>query len=139
MRTRIAWIFLLGTLVTAGCQKSTGPLTPVNGRITHRGYALPGGTVVFAPDASRGEAGPVVYAKIRSDGTYSLQTGDSPGAPAGWYRVTVTCLGPAMTQTGSPFHIPQSYIPDKYRDPNQSQLACEVKPDRVNAIDFNLD
>jgi hypothetical protein len=30
-------------------------------------------------------------------------------------------------------------LPEKYRDPEQSMLACEIKPSRTNTIDFNLD
>ena len=32
-----------------------------------------------------------------------------------------------------------SILPEKYRDPELSLLACEIKPDRPNQLDFNLD
>lgn len=142
MRTRFVPAFglLLLILVTPGCQKGPGPLAPVAGRVTYRNTALPGGTIAFVPDASRGESGPIVHARIRPDGTYALQTGDLVGAPAGWYRITVTSLANTTTTAANlPFAIPHSYVPDRYRDPELSQLACEVKANRANTIDFNLE
>ena len=79
--------------------------------------------------------------KIASDGTYTLSTGDAAGAAPGWYRVTVSSLADtSFSQPGAQgFTYPQSLLPEKYRDPEQSLLTCEVKPSRTNNIDFNLD
>jgi hypothetical protein len=123
-----------------GCQRTPAPLTPVSGKVAYKGFTLPGGTIVFTPDSSRGETGPIAFGKINPDGTYHLYTSENPGAPAGWYRVTVTSMAPsAMPSASQSFNPPQSLLPDKYRDPGLSALACEVKANRVNAIDFNLD
>jgi hypothetical protein len=116
-------------------------LTPVHGKVTYKGLALAGGVIVFAPDTTRGERGAIAIGKIQSDGSYSLHTGEAAGASAGWYRVTVSSL--AATSFATPgaqgFSFPQSIIPEKYRDPEQSMLACEVKSSRSNSIDFNLE
>ena len=73
---------------------------------------------------------------LKFDGTFSLQTGDDKGAASGWYRVTVASLAGSGTSVE---FAPTSLIPDKYRDPQLSLLQCEVKANRDNHLDFNLD
>ncbi len=124
-------------LAACGCQKRPGALTAVSGKVMFKGAQLPGGLIVFTPDAGRGESGGIAFGKIRPDGSYTLFTGDAEGASAGWYRVTVAALSPASTAPELP--PPVSLLPDKYRDPGLSLLSCEVKPDRANHLDFNLD
>ncbi len=111
----------------AGCQRPAG-LQPVQGRVTYRGTTLTNGVVVFTPDTSRGESGPIALGTIHDDGSYTLSTGDHAGAQAGWYRVTVAALA-----------TPASSLPEKYRDPEYSLLRCEVKANQANRLDFNLD
>jgi hypothetical protein len=127
-------------LQLAGCTRGPAPLSPVSGKVTYKGLALPTGTIVFAPDAARGQSGPLAYGKIDSNGSYRLYTGDNAGAAAGWYRITVTAMAPPTTpiSTSVP-SLPQSLLPEKYRDPGLSKLACEIKASRVNEIDFNLE
>lgn len=124
---------LLAAALFAGCQQRPATLAPVSGKVTYRGAALPGGLVVFTPDAARGESGTIACAEIRADGTYVLNTGESPGATAGWYRVTVAALAPAGAG------LPVPLVPEKYGDPQTSLLSCEVKANRTNQLDFNLD
>jgi hypothetical protein len=124
-------------VLIAGCGRA--PLTAVHGKVAYKGMMLQGGVIVFTPDANRGERGSIAVGKIREDGTYTLFTGEQAGASAGWYRVTVSSLA-ATSGYGPPgFTAPQSVLPEKYRDPDSSQLACEVKASRTNNIDFNLD
>jgi hypothetical protein len=141
MRTaRMLGLCLVTLSIAAGCHRGQGPLTPVSGRIAYKGFSLQSGTIVFTPDGARGESGPLAFGKINQDGSYHLYTGETLGASAGWYRVTVTSLAPSGVQIpGQAFNAPSSYLPDKYRDPQLSELACEVKANRSNAIDFNLD
>jgi len=126
-------------LLTAGCGRA--PLTPVQGKVAYKGFNLHGGVIVFTPDGTRGERGSIAVAKIREDGSYTLLTGDAPGASPGWYRVTVSAVAnSSLAQPGGPgFTYPQSLLPEKYRDPETSLLTCEVKSGRTNNIDFNLD
>ena len=95
-----------------------------------------GGLIVFSPDTARGESGRIAFSKIQPDGSYILQTGDDKGATAGWYRVTVASLSGS---TSTYEYAPTSMIPDKYRDPQLSLLQCEVKTNKDNHLDFNLD
>lgn len=130
----------LALILLAGCGRA--PLTAVHGKVAFKGMMLQGGVIVFTPDANRGERGSIAVGKIREDGSYTLYTGEQAGASAGWYRVTVTSLAAASGYgpSGNPgFTAPQSVLPEKYRDPDSSQLACEVKASRTNNIDFNLD
>jgi hypothetical protein len=120
---------LLALLVFAtGCQRPVG-LHPVSGKVSYKGAALNNGVVVFTPDASRGESGPIALGNIREDGTFALSTGDAPGATAGWYRVTVA----AFAKSSVPL------LPEKYGNPELSLLRCEIKASQANAIDLNLD
>lgn len=120
----------------AGCNNRPTTLNSVTGKVLYKGVPLSTGLIVFSPDASKGESGKIAYSKIKSDGTYTMQTGDSPGVAAGWYRVTVASLqGSTSSYEGGVI----SLIPDKYRDPQLSQLQCEVKSNRDNHLDFNLD
>jgi hypothetical protein len=132
-------LLALGLLLTAGCQQANLPLAPVHGHISYHGIRLQGGTVVFTPDASRGTTGPQAHAEIQSDGSYTLRCGNSYGAVPGWHRVTVASVAPSSSGVGGePFAIPQSLLPDRYRDPQLSRLVCEVKPDQPNVFEFNL-
>jgi hypothetical protein len=131
---KLGMITLMCLPAAVGCQRGAAALAPVTGKVAYKGYALQGGTIVFTRDSTRGENGPLAFGKINHDGTYQLYTADVPGAPAGWYRVTVMSLAAPGTLFNS-----YSSLPDKYRDPQSSELACEVKAYKPNSIDFNLD
>jgi hypothetical protein len=120
----------------AGCMQKPAALNHVSGKVYYKGALLRTGVVVFTPDALRGESGKVAVGTIAADGTYTVATEDGPGAPAGWYRVTIGALTGASPTFDT---IPISLIPDKYRDPANSQLQCEVVANRDNNLVFNLD
>jgi hypothetical protein len=126
----------LGGLLLAGCSNKPTALNHVAGKVLYKGVPLQAGLIVFSPDTSRGESGKIAFSKIQQDGSYTIYTGDAPGATTGWYRVTVA----ALSGSSASFDVaPISLIPDKYRDPQLSQLQCEVKANRDNHLDFNLD
>jgi hypothetical protein len=136
---RFPIVLALCLLLTTSCQQANLPLSPVHGKISYHGLLLQGGTVVFTPDSSRGTTGPQAQAQIQSDGSYTLQCGKGYGAVPGWHRVTVACVAPSSSAFGGEsFAIPQSLLPDRYRDPQLSKLVCQVKPDQPNVFDFNL-
>jgi hypothetical protein len=135
--TAAAAVFLL---LAAGCGSDADRLTSVRGKVSYKGVPLPGGTIVFTPDAARGNSGPLARAEIRPDGTYLLRTGDRPGAVPGWHRVTVAAVeAPGTAPALQRYTVPRTLLPERYRDPEMSGLACEVKPDRVNTLDLNLE
>jgi hypothetical protein len=131
----LCWIFL-GLSIGCGGPKA---LLPVSGKVTYRGQPVPGGTIAFTPDAKHGEHGPMAVGEIAPDGTYSLRTGKDFGAAAGVYRVTVAAVtSRGIAPPGQPFHVPQSLVPEKYRDPELSQVTSRIEPDRANIIDIDL-
>ena len=120
----------------AGCTQKPATLNHVSGKVFYKGTQLRTGVIVFTPDTSRGESGKIAFGAIKDDGSYIIATDDAPGAAAGWYRVTVGALTGVSASYDS---TPISLIPEKYRDPQLSQLQCEVQANRDNHLDFNLD
>ncbi len=132
----IGCAFALAALALSGCQQKPATLNAVTGKIVYRGTVLHQGVIVFSPDTSRGETGRIAVGTIKADGTYTLITGDAPGAAAGWYRVAIS----SEQSVGTPYDpAPIAIVHEKYRDPLLSQLQCEVKANRDNHLDFNLD
>ena len=102
-------MLLLGLI---GCRQGSAPLAPVRGQVSYQGNLLPGGVIVFSPDASKGTRGDVAIAEIQPDGTFLLKTGDRAGVAAGWHRVTVAAVRPtALGQVGQAYAMPPSLIP----------------------------
>lgn len=61
--------------LTAGCGRTTGPARyDLSGSITYDGKPVPAGSIVFAPDTSKGNDGPGASADIK-DGKYRLVSG----------------------------------------------------------------
>ena len=131
---------MLLTALMAGCRRGAAPLLPVTGKVAFQTRNLSGGTIVFTPDSTRGNSGEMAVGKIAPDGSYNLYTGESLSVPLGWYRITVASFAPSGVQyPGQTSNPPSSNLPEKYRDPVQSELSCEIKPDKPNSINFNLD
>jgi hypothetical protein len=127
-------------LLTGGCGSGSKTLTPVHGKVTYRGAPVEAGTIVFTPDTLRGTRGTLAFGAIEPDGSYSLRTEDGSGAAPGWHRVTIVAVqAPSQVPPGQRFARPVSLLPHKYRDPDLSGLACEVKAGQVNALDFHLE
>ncbi|MBM3993096.1 MAG: hypothetical protein FJ303_02910 [Planctomycetes bacterium] len=120
----------------AGCSKKSTTLNSVTGKVLYKGVPLTTGIIVFSPDTSRGESGKIAFSKIKEDGSYTLYTGDEPGATAGWYRVTVASIAAPSASYQS---AGVSLIDSKYCDPQLSQLSCEVKANIDNHLNFNLE
>jgi hypothetical protein len=123
-----------------GCGSGKPTANPVNGKVYFKGSALPCGTIVFTPDASRGNQGALARSEIQSDGSYSLRTEVGYGVAPGWYRVTVMAVEmPEKPEPGKRYPKPRSLLPEKYRDPELAGLIREVKAGQANGIDFNLE
>jgi hypothetical protein len=140
MRTRICQLALFAALTFpgTGCQQDPGALIPVTGRVTFNGVPLNGGIIVYTPDASKGEHGPIAHSKIQPDGTYTLYTGEALGAHAGWYTITFQSLAPATSQPGQSYNASESTIPEKYRLAELSKISCKVNVNQPNSFDFDL-
>jgi hypothetical protein len=130
---------LLGTFL-GGCDAGPLPRLSVQGKVFYKGVPLPTGVIVFTPDANHGSHGPLACGLVQRDGTYELKTDDQPGAPAGWYRVTIVAVEAADAPgPGQALVIPRSLIPEKYRDPELSGIVREVQAEQENKIDFHLE
>jgi hypothetical protein len=136
----VRWLTLAAGLLAGGCgEAGTSPLAPVRGKVFYKGQTLTTGTIVFAPDAVRGTQGALAQADIQTDGSYTMKSGNHPGAVVGWHRVTVLAIEmPASPPPGQSFSVPRSLLPEKYRDPELSGLTCEVKANKDNEINFHL-
>jgi hypothetical protein len=131
------WLSILGCcglMLLSGCGGSSGDArtSRVEGRVYYRGAPVPGGTIVFSPDAERGGNGPLAVGVIQSDGRYNLHTGSEAGAVPGWHRVTVA---PAAVE-GKAF---VQSLPAEYSDPQRSGKSCEVKAGQPNVIEIHLE
>ena len=122
--TFLAQTCLLALLALAGgC--GAGSLVPVKGKVTVDGTPLTTGSLVFKPDAAKGNASQVdSSAEISADGSYSLFTRQKEGAPPGWYKVGVVAQGPA--NPADPYSPQKSLIAERYNNAESSGVAVEV-------------
>jgi hypothetical protein len=123
----------------AGCRERERELAPVRGTVYHEGKPLAGGTIVFAPDADRGGHGPLAVGEIHSDGTFTLHTGDRPGAVPGWHRITVMDASPRADPGQSHKADRRPRLPLEYSDPDRSGQRYEVEAGRSNVLELHLD
>jgi hypothetical protein len=126
-RARIGLCGLL-LLALASCTSEPAKKEAVQGRVYFHNEPLRGGTIVFTPDAARGNEGPIATGEIQSDGRFTLSTGSESGAVAGWHRVTIA----ASADCKPP-------LPPRYRDPKLSEQSREVKVGQPNSFDFRLE
>jgi hypothetical protein len=116
-------LLALAALALAGCGPAAGE---VSGKILFKGEPLPFGDVTFHI-----QDGPAKSAAIGPEGMYVIR-----GCPAGPVKITVRSLprvpeglaqarGPRRTHPGrleQPVHIP-----DRYHDPERSELTYTVE------------
>jgi hypothetical protein len=126
-RWRSLWVAFLGLAAgIVGCD--SGPtLYPVKGKVSVGGAPLTSGIVMFAPDTGRGNkesVGPI--GTIEPDGSYKLTTNGKAGAPAGWYKVTVSTNAPPKEGASSAPPESPVYVNPVYSDPKATPLSFEV-------------
>ncbi len=115
-----------GLLTLAGCGGDL-KLVPVSGTVTLEDKPLTGLAVMFTPDGSNGNTYRIgCWSRINAQGQYQLATmgvkgsdPSGPGAPVGWYKVTLTDTLPGSAP------MPKTVHP-KYLDENKTPLAVEV-------------
>lgn len=122
-----AWSIALVGLI-AGC--GGGGLVPVTGKVLSGDTPLSNGTVTFHPDQSQGnESTKRPEGLIESDGTYTLYTDQTEGAPVGWYKVTVFAQEAAASapEGEEAYAVPKFLVPEEYTIETQTPLSIEVK------------
>jgi hypothetical protein len=109
----------------AGCDSSgLGRLAPVKGHVLLDGKPLPTGSLVFKPDAAKGNSSQFEpSATITADGSYSLFTKEKTGAPLGWYKVGVIAQEENLAD---PYAARKSLVASRYNNAETSGLAIEV-------------
>ena len=151
LSTRFVKMLLLPLLlICVGCDSDPGPVAadepsvPASGTVTFRGQPLAGYQVVLMPDGDRRPAMGVTD----SEGKFTLGT-NSPGdgAPAGKSKVAVVWAGPETTVDAveqsaiddpSKMPKPSVVIPEKFSNPETSELTAEVPEAGTNALKFDL-
>lgn len=124
----------LVVLVAGSCFACSGgeSMNPVQGKVLYKDKPLKGVGVTFHPK------GPDDLKALRpggmtgEDGSFTLSTGDKPGAPAGEYVVTFTCWeDPAPPKNKKVFSTSMPEAQDRFRgayaDPKTSQFKVEIK------------
>ena len=128
LRSSLRWLaavfMLLGAL--GGCDSSgVGRLVPVQGAVLVDGQPLATGSLVFKPNAEKGNSSKFEpAATINADGSYQLFTAERAGAPLGWYKVSV--VAQAAPDEKNPYAPPKHLVHSRYGDPNSSGLEVEV-------------
>jgi hypothetical protein len=125
-----------------GCPQSddVGPTVPVTGKVTIDNKPLESGTVSFIADDKKGNTTKAAVSGIVKGGEYTLKSSsttinDKPGAPPGWYKVTIRpgamMSGPIESNTkGGKPSLPDAKsaaIAAKYTNVLTTPLEKEVK------------
>jgi hypothetical protein len=145
-----------------GTDDGLGRRFPVSGTVTYNGNSLEKGSISFVPDDPKG----VGASGTIANGSFTLSTGgDSDGARAGKYKVTITAKEDASGKAKADFekakaalktaagtegisYVPRQFqtkaeaqakslIPVGYGDVKSTTLTAEVK-EQSNTIDFKL-
>jgi hypothetical protein len=128
-------------LLLAGCSSIKEDYVPVEGMVRVKGQPLPAGTIVFYPDAGKGNTSkrePRGTIGKGEPGWYRLTTEGRDGAPPGSYQVAVFPV-PPVTQENS--QQPPEWLADpRYTDVRTSRLTAVVRKDAgAGAYDFDLE
>ena len=133
---------ILLAAAVCGCSASEN-LTPVSGKVLNGSEPLSTGSITFHPETPSADGKPLVpRGEIAADGTYSLFTNASPGAPLGSYKVTISAEAPRDADaSGADAYAPAQYlVKDQYMSPDKTPLTVEVKADAADgSYDFTLD
>lgn len=131
---RVCWIFTILSM-TVGCAGET--LYPVTGKALVDGTPIPNGSLLFVPDAAKGNTGKAEPAGTIEKGKYTLYTNRKEGAPLGWYKVVVIAAEPINPQ--DPYTLGKSYIDGQYNSPATTNLNLEVTATpATDAYDLDL-
>lgn len=123
----------------AGCGPSAADaFVFVEGQVKAPDMALPSGTVILHPDASKGNTTKhEPRGSIEADGHYKIFTHPHAGAPPGWYKVAI--IATQASDPKNPYSLPRSLIAEKFSKPDESGITLEVRKDPPpGAYDLHL-
>jgi len=135
--------FLVLALVGCGPADDIGPTLPVSGTVSIDGKPLEEGAVLFVADDSKGNKAKVSCQSAVKSGSFTLTsqstTFSKPGAPPGWYKVTIRTdapMGGSNMKVGDPKAVdPKAAmaankgtpIATRYTELDKTPLVVEVK------------
>ncbi len=139
-RWRNSLVFCFG-LAALSCSGANSKLNPVQGKVLYKGQPAAGAVVTLHP-AGAGVATIRPTGLTGADGTFTVTTGQSAGAPAGSYTVTVIWpqeIAPANKKAFTT-EMPDSQdrLKGAYSDAAASQLKADVKdgPNQLPTIEL---
>jgi hypothetical protein len=132
-----SWLLILVCLSSvapfAGCRRTTPTVARVKGKVTLNGQPLSIGNVITLPPSGRGAHG-----DIASDGSFELNTfTKNDGALIGTHKVAVVAFN-AKGKSGPEAGFGKSLVPDRYINPETSNLTIEVKAGETNTPTIEL-
>lgn len=126
-------------LLTTSC--SSGSLQPVQGKVLLNGTPLSGALVALHPKGGADLKSIPSTGLTKEDGTFSIMTGDKPGAPVGEYIVTIVCSEvvkgkPGVISTGEPETVDR--LKGAYATKDNSKITVEIKsgPNQLEPFDL---
>jgi hypothetical protein len=134
-------LFAALTLAVMSCSPAD-TLHPVRGKVSVNGAPAPGALLVFHPEGGDMKSIPAT-ATTGPDGTFTLVTGDKPGARSGKYVVTLVWPDPSKKPTEQQAMMGLSPdAPDllggRYATPEKSSLRAEIKAGENTLESFEL-
>jgi hypothetical protein len=118
-------------LVFMGCGRES-PLAQVKGTVLLNDEPLTTGSIMTLPSSGRGSNG-----TIQKDGTFQLKTvGEGDGARIGTHKVAVVAY--ESQEKGPEAKTGKLLVPERYTNPETSDLTIEVKAGEVNAPTLKL-
>jgi hypothetical protein len=124
-----------------------GGHNPVSGKVLYQGKPAEGALVIFHPkEGDTKPTAPRPTGVAGSDGTFTLESIRTPGAPAGEYLVTITWpasvaakgkggLAPGDDEKAAP----TDRLGGRYADRTKSKIEVTIKSGRNSLEPFNLE
>jgi hypothetical protein len=133
-------LLVVAVLATTSC--SSDALHPVRGKVVVGDKPAAGAVIMFHPDGGDVNSVPAT-AVAAADGSFTLATGDKPGARAGKYVVTVVWPDPGKKPTQQQIMMGLAQdAPDvlggRFATKEASRLRAEVVPGPNNLEPFDL-
>jgi hypothetical protein len=123
--------------VLAGCGRGETTI-PVKGKVLLDGQPLTIGTVIFTPDAAKGNTSlDEPRGKLDANGVYQVHNAkDRAETAPGWYKISISAQ--RLKDPSDRFSY-ESVIPAKFANPQTSGLALEVVAEPASgAYDITL-
>jgi hypothetical protein len=136
------WLILAAALACVSCSGGGATLYPVKGKVLYKNQPLAGAQVTFHPKgADLKTVNPTGLTK--EDGTFTVMTGPSEGAPAGEYTVTLICseqVAPQGNKKVISTEMPETKdrLGGAYANRNTSTIKVEIKPGPNELQPFDL-